>query len=149
MELVREIVDLLNGAEMKITPQRVAVLKCLMLSRTHPTAEELYTEVSKTIPGLSATTIYNTLDAFVKKGLIKRVKTEADVMRYDAIAEHHHHLYSAGSDRMEDYFDPELDQMLLEYFNRKKINGFVIRDIRLQLMGDFDESLTTNPNNNK
>jgi len=62
------------------------------------------------------------------------------VMRYDAIMAHHHHLYCAGSDRMEDYFDPELDQMLLEYFQKKQIKGFNLNDIRLQLMGNFDDN---------
>ena len=138
MKIIPEIIQKLNEAGLKITPQRVAVMQTLMRLKSHPTAEELFAEVSKTIPGLSPTTIYNTLDTFVDKGLVKRVKTDMDVMRYDAITEHHHHLYCAVSDRMEDYFDPELDQMLSDYFNRKKITGFNVTDIRLQLMGDFE-----------
>ncbi len=140
MDELQEIVRKLNNAGLKITPQRVAVMQTLCKFRWHPTAEELFAGVSKTIPGLSQTTIYNTLDTFVKKGLVKRVKTDADVMRYDAVTEHHHHLYCAVSDRMEDYFDPELDQMLADYFERKRIEGFNVSDIRLQLMGDFDDN---------
>jgi len=143
MEITQGIIKRLNEAGLKITPQRVAVMQTLCKLRMHPTAEELFAEVSKTIPGLSPTTIYNTLDTFVEKGLIKRVKTDADVMRYDAITEHHHHLYCAVSDRMEDYFDTELDEMLNAYFERKRINGFKVSDIRLQLMGDFSERKTT------
>jgi Fur family peroxide stress response transcriptional regulator len=143
MEITQGIIKRLNEAGLKITPQRVAVMQTLCKLRMHPTAEELFAEVSKTIPGLSPTTIYNTLDTFVEKGLIKRVKTDADVMRYDAITEHHHHLYCAVSDRMEDYFDNELDEMLSAYFERKQINGFKVSDIRLQLMGDFSERKTT------
>jgi Fur family peroxide stress response transcriptional regulator len=143
MEITQGIIKRLNEAGLKITPQRVAVMQTLCKLRMHPTAEELFAEVSKTIPGLSSTTIYNTLDTFVEKGLIKRVKTDADVMRYDAITEHHHHLYCAVSDRMEDYFDNELDEMLSAYFERKQINGFKVSDIRLQLMGDFSERKTT------
>lgn len=138
MESVQEIVARLNQAGLKITPQRVAVMQSLLKLKSHPTADELFAEVANTIPGLSPTTIYNTLDVFVKNGLVKRVKTDADVMRYDAITEHHHHLYCADSDRMEDYFDPELDRLLAEYFERKKINGFSVNDIRLQLMGNFE-----------
>jgi len=143
MEITQGIIKRLNEAGLKITPQRVAVMQTLCKLRMHPTAEELFAEVSKTIPGLSPTTIYNTLDTFVEKGLIKRVKTDADVMRYDAITEHHHHLYCAVSDRMEDYFDNELDEMLSAYFERKQINGFKVSDIRLQLMGDFNERKQT------
>jgi len=138
MESVQEIVARLNQAGLKITPQRVAVMQSLLKMKNHPTADDLFAEVANTIPGLSPTTIYNTLDVFVKNGLVKRVKTDADVMRYDAITEHHHHLYCADSDRMEDYFDPELDRLLAEYFERKKIKGFSVNDIRLQLMGNFE-----------
>jgi Fur family transcriptional regulator, peroxide stress response regulator len=140
METVQDIVARLNKAGLKITPQRVAVMQSLLKLMSHPTADELFAEVAASMPGLSPTTIYNTLDVFVKNGLVKRVKTDADVMRYDAITIHHHHLYCAVSDRMEDYFDPELDQMLTDYFKRKRINGFNVSDIRLQLMGNFNEN---------
>jgi Fur family peroxide stress response transcriptional regulator len=140
METVQDIVARLNKAGLKITPQRVAVMQSLLKLMSHPTADELFAEVAASMPGLSPTTIYNTLDVFVKNGLVKRVKTDADVMRYDAITIHHHHLYCAVSDRMEDYFDPELDQMLTDYFKRKRIHGFNVSDIRLQLMGNFNEN---------
>jgi len=143
MELIQDIIVKLSGAGLKITPQRVAVMKTLLEQSNHPTADELFHEISKDLPGLSPTTIYNTLDTFVEKGLIRRVKTDADVMRYDAVTEHHHHLYCAVSDRMEDYFDPELDQMLQEYFRKKQIKGFTVSDIRLQLMGDFEQNNKT------
>lgn len=140
MDELQEIALKLNNNGLKITPQRIAVLQTLYKFRKHPTADELFAKVSKTIPGLSNTTIYNTLDTFVKKGLVKKVKTEAGVMRYDAVTEHHHHLYCVVSDRMEDYFDPELDRLLTNYFERKRIKGFNVSDIRLQLMGDFEDN---------
>lgn len=139
MKITQEIIHKLNEAGLKITPQRVSVMEKLLMSKNHPTAEELFAEVSKTIPGLSLTTIYNTLDTFVEKGLIKKVKTDVGVMRYDSVTEQHHHLYSLVSDRVEDYFDPELDKLLSDYFEKKQISGFKVSDIRLQLMGNFEE----------
>ncbi|MDY0342611.1 MAG: Fur family transcriptional regulator [Lentimicrobium sp.] len=135
----QEIINKLNTAGLKITPQRMAVLQTLAKLKIHPTADELYNEVVKTIPGLSATTIYNTLETFVSKGLIKRVKTDAGRMRYDHIMDQHHHLYSAVSDQMEDYFDPELDALLQDYFDKKEIKGFKVNEVRLQISGDFDK----------
>jgi Fur family transcriptional regulator, peroxide stress response regulator len=138
MELLKDkILSLLTGNGLKITPQRMAVLEVLLASKNHPTAESIHKLVLNSIPGISATTIYNTLDTFVEKGLVKRVQTEADVMRYEPVSEHHHHLYSSASDRMEDYYDPALDELLTEYFKKKEIGNFSIREIRLQLMGDF------------
>lgn len=134
-----EILNKLSTAGLKITPQRIAVLQTLAKLKIHPTADELYNEVVKQIPGLSATTIYNTLETFVSKGLIRRVKTDAGRMRYDHIMDQHHHLYSAVSDQMEDYFDPELDTLLQDYFDKKEIKGFKVNEIRLQISGDFEK----------
>lgn len=138
METIRhQILEELSEAGLKVTPQRMAVLEVLKKSSDHPTAEAIHRKVLDSIPGISATTIYNTLEKFVDKGLVKRVKTDADVMRYEPMSEPHHHLYCYDSDRMEDYWDPELDRLLEEYFRNKKIKNFKIRDIRLQIMGDF------------
>lgn len=143
--LKTNILSLLTESGLKITPQRMAVLEVLLMSKNHPTAESIHKHVLNSIPGISATTIYNTLDTFVEKGLVKRVQTEADVMRYEPVAEHHHHLYSLASDRMEDYYDPELDELLKEYFRKKEINNFMIHEIRLQLMGDFRDHQNGEP----
>lgn len=140
MEVLRDrILSLLTGSGLKITPQRMAVLEVLLMSKNHPTAESIHKLVLNSIPGISVTTIYNTLDTFVEKGFVKRVQTVADIMRYEPVTEHHHHLYSSASDRMEDYYDPELDVLLKEYFRKKEINNFRIHEIRLQLMGDFKD----------
>jgi Fur family peroxide stress response transcriptional regulator len=66
-------------------------------------------------------------------------------MRYDAILEKHHHLYCADSDRIEDYYDEELNKVLEKYFIKKNIPGFEIKEIRLQISGKFD--LETHPGN--
>ncbi len=140
MDSIRhDILSKLTGCGLKITPQRMAVLEVLIKSKNHPTAEAIYKEVVGSLPGVSATTIYNTLDTFVVKGLVKRVKTEADVMRYEAVTSHHHHLYSSASDRMEDYYDTELDEVLKAYFERKKLKNFQISEIKLQIMGSFKD----------
>jgi len=136
MNDTKEIIRKITEQGLKVTPQRVAVYEAL-LGMYHPTADDIYRKVLENLPGLSYTTVYNILDAFVLKNMAHRVKTDADVMRYDAITEPHHHLYCASSDRMEDYFDPELDELLKAYFARKKPSGFKISDIKLQLMGEF------------
>ncbi|HAQ65301.1 MAG TPA: transcriptional repressor [Bacteroidales bacterium] len=133
----KEIMLKLTGKGLKVTPQRVAVYEALATTY-HPTADEIYRKVLENLPGLSFTTVYNILDVLVMKDLAQRVKTDSDIMRYDAVTDHHHHLYCASSDRMEDYFDPELDALLQNYFEHKQPNGFKITDIKLQIMGQFE-----------
>lgn len=103
----------------------------------HPTADQIIAYVRKANPNIASGTIYNILETFVNCGIIHKVKTERDIMRYDAILEHHHHLYCRESDRIADYFDEDLNQVLENYFAQKKIPGFEIEDIKLQIKGKF------------
>jgi Fur family peroxide stress response transcriptional regulator len=127
----------LRTAGLKITPQRLTILEALLELRSHPTAERIIEYVQKDNPNISVGTIYKTLDTFVEKNLIRKVKTDDEPMRYDAIKEHHHHLYCKECDQIEDYFDEELDQLLSDYFENRKIRGFRIDEIRLQIRGQF------------
>jgi Fur family peroxide stress response transcriptional regulator len=132
-----EIIARLSGAGLKITPQRMAVLEAVMDLKNHPAAEKVIDYIKTNHPNIATGTVYKTLETFVEKGLIKKVKTDRDIMRYDAITEPHHHLYSSVSDRIEDFMDPELHRIITEYFETHKIPDFKIEDIKLQIIGEF------------
>ena len=127
----------LKDSHLKVTPQRVAVLEALTNLKNHPTADKIKEYVVKNHPNIAVGTIYKTLETFVEKGLVRKVKTEKDVMRYDAILENHHHLYCEDTERIEDFFDNELNDMLEKYFEKKKIPNFKVKDIKLQIIGTF------------
>jgi Fur family transcriptional regulator, peroxide stress response regulator len=120
---------------LKVTPQRLAILGAVTALNTHPTADEIMAAIKTTNPNISLATVYKVLDAFVEKGLIKTVKTDRDIKRYDAVMESHHHLYHTNSSRIEDYTDNELNEMLRKYFDKKGIPNFKIEDIKLQIIG--------------
>jgi Fur family transcriptional regulator, peroxide stress response regulator len=128
----------LKNSHLKVTPQRIAVLEALNSLKDHPTADKIKEYVVKNHPNIAVGTIYKTLETFVEKGLVKKVKTEKDVMRYDAILDKHHHLYCEDTERIEDFFDENLNAMLEEYFKKKKIPDFKIKDIKLQIIGAFN-----------
>lgn len=122
---------------LKVTPQRIAVLEAIFKLNDHPTAENIIDYIRKNNPNIATATVYKVLDKFVSYGLINRVKTEKDIMRYDAILDSHHHLYYSDSDRIEDYKDDELNRLLEGYFDKKKIPNFKIEDLKLQIIGKF------------
>jgi Fur family transcriptional regulator, peroxide stress response regulator len=132
-----EIRNKLREKGLKITPQRIAILKAIIKLNNHPTAENIIEYIRRNQPNISVATVYKVLDALVANGLIKKVKTEKDIMRYDAVMENHHHLYCSDSDRIEDYNDNELTEMLEKYFKKKQIPDFKIEDIKLQIIGKF------------
>ena len=135
-----QISQKLKDAGMKVTPQRHAILEAVHLLDNHPTAEQIIDYIRKTHPGIATGTVYNVLDAMVEKELIQRVKTDRDAMRYDAVLNNHHHIYCAETDRIEDYFDEELDEMLKAYFRKKDLHGFKIENIILQIKGNFNDN---------
>jgi Fur family peroxide stress response transcriptional regulator len=132
----------LKNSNLKVTPQRTAVLEALSTLKDHPSADKIKEYVVKNHPNIAVGTIYKTLETFVEKGLVKKVKTEKDVMRYDAILDKHHHLYCEDTERIEDFFDDNLNNLLEEYFKKKKILNFKIKDIKLQIIGTFNNKKT-------
>jgi len=135
-----EITDIINKIAdkgLKVTPQRIAILEAITNLRNHPTAENVIEYIRKNHPSIAIGTVYKILDALAEHELIRKVKTDRDVMRYDAFLDNHHHLYCLESDRIEDYRDDELNDILEDYFRRKKIPGFQIKDIKLQIIGKF------------
>lgn len=127
----------LTENKLKVTPQRLAVLEAILKLNNHPTAENIIDFIRKAHPNISTGTVYKVLDILTGKNIIKRVKTDKDVMRYDGIMEKHHHLYCAESDRIEDFIDEELNNLIENYFKKKKIPNFKIEDIKLQIIGKF------------
>lgn len=132
-----EIRHKLVGKGLKVTPQRIAILEAITELHSHPTAENIIEYIRKTHPNIATATVYKVLDALTGNGLIKKVKTDRDIMRYDAITENHHHLYCTETDRIEDYFDTELNEIIEDYFVKKKIPDFKIEDVKLQIIGKF------------
>ncbi|MFA9372101.1 MAG: Fur family transcriptional regulator [Labilibaculum antarcticum] len=134
---VGEISAKLNEKGLKVTPQRIAVFEAISKLSNHPTADNVIDYIRSKHPNIATATVYKVLDALVSNELIKKVKTEKDVMRYDAILEKHHHLYCSESDRIEDFNDEELNHILEMYFKKKEIPDFKIEDIKLQIIGKF------------
>jgi len=122
---------------LRVTPQRLAILDAIIILKNHPTADNIIDFIKEHHPNIATGTVYKVLDALVENKLINKVKTDKDIMRYDAIVENHHHLYSADTDKIEDYFNDDLNKLLSDYFKKHKIPDFEIDDIKLQIIGKY------------
>lgn len=134
---LQQLRNRLKEKGLKVTPQRIAVYEALVKLVDHPSADSVAEEVRKHHPNIATGTVYKVLDTFARHNLIKKVKTEKDIMRYDAIMDQHHHIYCEDSERIEDYFDSELDTLLMQYFKDKRIAEFKISEIKTQIVGRF------------
>jgi Fur family transcriptional regulator, peroxide stress response regulator len=134
---ISEIRNKLTEKGLKVTPQRIAIMEAIIKLNNHPSADNIIYFIRNNHPNIATATVYKVLDALVANELIKKVKTERDVMRYDAVMESHHHLYCSESDRIEDFKDTDLNIILEKYFEKKKIPDFKIEDVKLQIIGKF------------
>ena len=122
---------------LKVTPQRVAIYEAIVKLKNHPTADNVIEYIKSNDPNISIGTVYKVLDFLVENELLEKVKSERDIMRYDAVLSNHHHLYCAETDRIQDYEDEKLSKIINDYFKKNKIKNFKVQDIKLQITGNF------------
>ena len=74
------------------TPQRLAVLEFIQKAHTHPSADDVYSNVRRTCPTVSRATVYNTLNLLAEKGVIKTPLLREGGLVVDAHVQQHHHF---------------------------------------------------------
>lgn len=129
----QHIKSLLQESGLKTTPQRLAVLDYMIACKCHPNVDEVYQAVCAHVPDISKATVYKLLESFAQNGILSKMNSNDGKLKYDYIAEHHHHLYDVDNDEIKDYPNNELDEILRNYFKEKSIDGYVIEDIKLEI----------------
>ena len=89
---------------LRLTPQRMAIAKCVLDTDAHPTAEEVYLKVKPGYPTMSLATVYSTLDTLVRAGVLQAVNTR-EVVRYDSNQAQHINLICLNCGKMLDVDD--------------------------------------------
>ncbi len=80
-----------RASGLKLTPQRLAIVRELAADPTHPTAQELFERLRPSLPTMSFATVYNTLDALASEGLCAALSLAPGAARFDPNMEPHHH----------------------------------------------------------
>jgi Fur family peroxide stress response transcriptional regulator len=88
----------------KLTPQRIAILNYLNGNKQHPSAENIYKAVKSQFPTMSFATVYNTLEALGARGNIRELKIDPCKKRYDPDMSSHHHLICTKCNTVFDVF---------------------------------------------
>ncbi|MCC6501966.1 MAG: transcriptional repressor [Deltaproteobacteria bacterium] len=93
-----------RGKGFKLTPQRIAILKFLDGNTSHPTAEDIYTEIKKKYPTVSFATVYNTVQALRDRGELLEITIDPQRKHFDPNPSAHHHIMCTGCGRIADVF---------------------------------------------
>jgi len=102
MDTKEKVVEKLRSKGLKITPQRLAIIEALEGNRNHPSAEDVYKELSRRYPTISYATIYKTLETLCELGELMEVNIEPHKKRYDPFTEPHHHFRCVNCGKIED-----------------------------------------------
>lgn len=115
---------------------RMAIAAYVWNTEAHPTAEEVKREVERVFPTVSLATVYNTLNLFVQKGLLRPVQDTQSgpvkSVRYDCNTKPHFHFIDEVTGQMID-----LDPRVLKITPNLNVLGsdFEISEIEVILKG--------------
>ncbi|WP_020006165.1 peroxide-responsive transcriptional repressor PerR [Salinicoccus albus] len=104
-------IDALRETGVRITPQRKAVLKYMVETDEHPTADDIFKSLSSEFPNMSVATIYNNLKLFKDTGLVKELTYGDASSRFDFITDTHYHIICSNCEKITDFHYPGLDEV--------------------------------------
>ena len=118
---IENIGEYLKSHNIKPSYQRMKIFEYLLNNRTHPTVDEIYQALVKEIPTLSKTTVYNTLNLFVKESIALLITIEENETRYDADTAIHGHFKCEGCGKVYD-FDTDISGLYIKELDHFQIN---------------------------
>jgi Fur family iron response transcriptional regulator len=127
--MVRDV-DRLRDHGINPSAQRVAVAGYVLHTDEHPSADEVWRRVQQTFPMISRATVYNTLNLFTEKGLLREhVLTEGRVV-FDANTDAHHHFIDEETGAIHD-----IPWQALEVEHVDGLDAYDIREYQVVLRG--------------
>jgi Fe2+ or Zn2+ uptake regulation protein len=101
-----ELAELLRERGLRATSQRVVMHRLLRERNRHVSAEELLSEASERLPGVSLPTVYATLELFEQLGIVRRVNGGGGTLLWDTRSDTHHHMICRSCGRIQDMETP-------------------------------------------
>lgn len=84
------------------TPQRLKIAEILLAKPQHLSAEQILDRLSESGSRVSKATVYNTLNLFGERGLIKELSVDPDRRYYDSVTHPHYHFYNVDTGEFSD-----------------------------------------------
>lgn len=124
------VIDRLRNSGIKPTPQRIVVAEFVLSTPVHPTADEVWMQVRNRCPTISRATVYNTLNLFAEKGLLKPQPLKEGVLVFDPHVKPHHHFIDEDTGKVID-----VPWEALRVRGEKSLEGFEVREYQVVMRG--------------
>jgi Fur family iron response transcriptional regulator len=126
----RETLQALTEHGIQPSAQRVAVADYVLYTTDHPSADQVWAEVKRSFPMLSRATVYNTLNLFTEKGLLRELVLAEGKVVFDPKLDPHHHFLDEESGEIVDVPWSALDVRRVH-----NLNGFDVREYQVVMRG--------------
>ena len=120
----------LRSVGLRPTKQRLKMCEVLFDRKDtfHFTIDDLRKIFKKKLDiKISQATIYNTINAFKKKGYIKEISLNTDKTYFDTNVTNHHHFYNETTSELIDFHDKDVEEIKL----KKNLPGKKIKSIEV------------------
>jgi Fur family iron response transcriptional regulator len=97
-----ELTALLLAHGVMPTAQRVEVAQVILTRPQHLSAEQIIARIRTNGSRVSKATVYNTLNLFCERGLLRTVEVDPTRLYYDSSIEPHHHFYNVDTGELTD-----------------------------------------------
>lgn len=110
--------------------QRVAVADYVLHTTEHPSADLVWKRVSVSAPCISRATVYNTLNLFVEKGLIRALHIAEESVVFDPKLDTHHHFIDEKTGKIHD-----VPWDAVRVSSLRGLRGYEVRDFQVVMRG--------------
>jgi Fur family transcriptional regulator, iron response regulator len=124
------VVALLKRHHVQVTPQRMFIAEAALWSKTHPTADEIWTTVKRKHPTVSRATVYNTLNLLVDKHLLQTHMLADGITVFDPKTMLHHHFIDEETGEVHD-----IPWEAIQVRGKDTLPGFDVREFQVVMRG--------------
>ena len=112
-KLLSNFRDVLREEGLKLTPQRVAVLKEIIKGQGHRECEDIYLALKQKNTYVSRATVYRTIDILVKKGFARKLELGDGRARYEKKigSPHHDHLICTSCGNIVEFVNQDVEDL--------------------------------------
>jgi Fur family iron response transcriptional regulator len=96
------LIDRLERHDIRPSAQRMAIASYVLTTADHPSADAVWSRVKANFPMVSRATVYNTLQLFTEKGLLKQLVLAEGSVVFDPVVEPHHHFVDDETGAIQD-----------------------------------------------
>jgi len=122
--------EILRGHGIQPSARRMAVAGYVLHTEEHPSADQVWARVKRSVPTISRATVYNTLNLLVMKGLLRQLVVAEGRVVFDPHVGPHHHFVDEATGAIHD-----VPWDAVEVRRVDSLRGFEVREYQVVMRG--------------